>query len=248
MTENGYTAAEMMAVAAARRLDGRHGLLRRHRPAQPGRQPRPGDARPGLRARSTRAGRSAPSPSHLPLSIGDGELAETADAVVSVPEIFGYWLQGGRIDVGFLSAAQIDRFGNLNSTVIGDYERPKVRLPGGGGAPEIAASCRETLVMLEHTPRAFVERLDFVTTVGYGDGPGARERYGLTGRGVTAVITDLGVLEPDPATCELTLTALHPGVTVDRVREATGWPLRVAERVEVGAAPSDRGARGAARR
>ena len=105
-------------------------------------------------------------PRHLPLSIGDGELAETADAVVSVPEIFGYWLQGGRIDVGFLGAAQIDRYGNLNSTVIGDYERPKVRLPGGGGAPEIAASCRETLVMLRHTPRAFVERLDFVTTVG----------------------------------------------------------------------------------
>ena len=158
--------------------------------------------------------------------------------MVSVPEIFGYWLQGGRIDVGFLSAAQIDRFGNLNSTVIGDYEHPKVRLPGGGGAPEIAASCRETLVMLEHTPRAFVDRLDFVTTVGYGDGPGARERYGLTGRGVTAVITDLGVLEPDPATFELTLTALHPGVTVDRVREATGWQLRVAGELRTSEPPT----------
>ena len=111
-----------------------------------------------------------------------------------------------------------------------------MRLPGGGGAPEIAASCRETLVMLEHTPRAFVERLDFVTTVGYGDGPGARERYGLRGRGVTAVITDLCILEPDAATCELTLTALHPGVSAEDVRGATGWPLRVAERVEVGAA------------
>jgi glutaconate CoA-transferase, subunit B len=239
VTENGYTAAEMMAVAAARRLkDGTVCFVGIGLPS-----------RAANLARATHAprcvliyesGTIGAKPHHLPLSIGDGELAETADAVVSVPEIFGYWLQGGRIDVGFLSAAQIDRFGNLNSTVIGEYEHPKVRLPGGGGAPEIAASCKETLVMLQHTPRAFVERLDFVTTVGYGDGPGARERYGLTGRGVAAVITDLGVLEPDPATFELTLTALHPGVTVDRVRQATGWPLRVAERVEVGAAPSDR--------
>ena len=112
-----------------------------------------------------------------------------------------------------------------------------MRLPGGG-APEIAASCRETLVMLLHTPRAFVHELDFVTTVGYGDGPGGRERNGMTGKGVTAVITDLCVLEPDPATCELTLTSLHPGVTAEQVREATGWPLRVAERVAVGAPPT----------
>jgi glutaconate CoA-transferase, subunit B len=235
---NGYTAAEMMAVAAARRLeDGTVCFVGIGLPS-----------RAANLARATHAprcvliyesGTIGAKPRHLPLSIGDGELAETADAVVSVPEIFGYWLQGGRIDVGFLSAAQIDRFGNLNSTVIGEYEHPKVRLPGGGGAPEIAASCRETLVMLEHTPRAFVDRLDFVTTVGYGDGPGARERYGLTGRGVTAVITDLGVLEPDPATCELTLTMLHPGVTTERVREATGWPLRAAEQVETGVPPSD---------
>ncbi|HEY7257927.1 MAG TPA: CoA-transferase [Gaiellales bacterium] len=239
MSENGYTAAEMMAVAAARRLqDGTVCFVGIGLPS-----------RAANLARATHAprcvliyesGTIGAKPRHLPLSIGDGELAETADAVVSVPEIFGYWLQGGRIDVGFLSAAQIDRYGNLNSTVIGDYEHPKVRLPGGGGAPEIAASCRETLVMLEHTPRAFVERLDFVTTVGYGDGPGARERYGLTGRGVTAVITDLGVLEPDPGTCELRLTLLHPGVTEDRVREATGWPLRVAEELETGTPPSAR--------
>ncbi len=238
MSENGYTAAEMMAVAAARRLD--DGTVCFVGIGLP--------SRAANLARATHAprcvliyesGTIGAKPRHLPLSIGDGELAETADAVVSVPEIFGYWLQGGRIDVGFLSAAQIDRFGNLNSTVIGDYEHPKVRLPGGGGAPEIAASCRETLVMLEHTPRAFVERLDFVTTVGYGDGPGARGRYGLTGRGVTAVITDLCVLEPDPATCELTLTLLHPGTTVERVKEQTGWPLRIAERVETGVPPTE---------
>jgi glutaconate CoA-transferase, subunit B len=238
VSENGHTAAEMMAVAAARRLaDGTVCFVGIGLPS-----------RAANLARATHApkcvliyesGTIGAKPAHLPLSIGDGELAETADAVVSVPEIFGYWLQGGRIDVGFLSAAQIDRFGNLNSTVIGDYEHPKVRLPGGGGAPEIAASCRETLVMLQHSPRAFVERLDFVTTVGYGDGPGARARYGLTGRGVAAVITDLGELEPDPETCELRLTLLHPGVTVDQVREQTGWPLKVADPVEVGKAPTE---------
>src|SRR6185437_11013443 len=114
-------------------------------------------------------------PLNLPLSIGDGELAETADTVVSVPEMFAYWLQGGRIDVGFLGAAQIDRHGNLNSTVIGEYDHPKVRLPGGGGAPEIARSSRETLVILKQSPRTFVERLDFRTSVGFGDGPGTRE-------------------------------------------------------------------------
>jgi glutaconate CoA-transferase, subunit B len=239
VSENGYPAAEMLAVAAARRLeDGTVCFVGIGLPSRAANLARATHA-PGC-VLIYESGTIGAKPSHLPLSIGDGELAETADAVVSVPEIFGYWLQGGRIDVGFLSAAQIDRFGNLNSTVIGDYEHPRVRLPGGGGAPEIAASCRETLVMLEHTPRAFVDRLDFVTTVGYGDGPGARKRYGLTGRGVTAVITDLGVLEPDPTTFELTLTALHPGVTVDRVREATGWPLRVAEQVDVDAAPSDR--------
>src|SRR5881409_1930138 len=131
-------------------------------------------------------------PRVLPLSIGDGELAETADAVVSVPEIFSYWLQAGRIDVGFLGAAQVDRHGNLNSTVIGDYEHPRVRLPGAGGAPEIAASCRDTLVMLRQTPRAFVERLDFRSTVGHGDGASTRDELGFSGGGVTAVVTDLG--------------------------------------------------------
>jgi glutaconate CoA-transferase subunit B len=178
-------------------------------------------------------------PLHLPLSIGDGELAETADAVVSVPEIFGYWLQGGRIDVGFLGAAQIDRYANLNSSVIGSYGSPKVRLPGAGGAPEIASLCRETYVMLRQTPRAFVEQLDFRTTVGFGDGPGSRQALGMPGGGVTVVVTDLGILEPDAVTCELTLTSLHPGRDADEVRAATGWSLRVAEDVAVGEPPSD---------
>jgi len=152
-------------------------------------------------------------PHRLPLSIGDGELAETADTVVSVPEMFGYWLQGGRIDVGFLGAAQIDRHGNLNSTVIGDYATPKVRLPGAGGAPEIATSVREVFVMLRQSTRAFVEQLDFRSSVG---------------TRVSVVVTDLGLLHPGPDS-ELTLTHLHPGVSADQAREATGWPLRVAD-------------------
>ena len=163
-------------------------------------------------------------PAELPLSIGDGELAETADAVVSVPEMFAYWLQGGHIDVGFLSAAQIDRWGNLNSTVIGDYASPKVRLPGGGGAPEIATSAQKVFVMLRQTSRAFVERLDFLTSSG--------ERVAL-------VVTDLGILEPDPESRELTLTFTHPGVEVEQVHEATGWELRVADHLGETAPPAE---------
>lgn len=174
-------------------------------------------------------------PDVLPLSIGDGELADTADTVVSVPEIFTYWLQAGRVDVGFLSAAQIDRFGNLNSTVIGTYDNPKVRLPGAGGAPEIASSAGEVIVMLRQNTRTFVDDVDFVTSVGFGrDGQG---RSGHRGKGPTVVITDLGVLRP--VNNELTLTAVHPGVDVEQVREATGWQLKVADRVEVTDAPTE---------
>jgi glutaconate CoA-transferase subunit B len=178
-------------------------------------------------------------PGSLPLSIGDGILAETADAVVSVPEIFNYWLQPGRIDIGFLGAAQIDRFANINTTVIGaDYAEPKVRLPGAGGAPEIAASCREVIVVVRQSRRSFVDRVDFVTSVGFGDGPGYRERRGLTGAGPQKVITDLGILEPDPASCELTLTGIYPGVTVPDVRARTGWELAVSDSLEELAPPT----------
>ena len=178
-------------------------------------------------------------PGQLPLSIGDGILAETADAVISVPEIFNYWLQPGRIDVGFLGAAQIDKFGNINTTAIGgDYRNPKVRLPGAGGAPEIAASCREVIVVVRQSARSFVERVDFVTSVGYGSGPGDRQRLGLTGAGPQKIITDLGVLEPDPQTLEFTLTGLYPGITVAEVREKTGWDLATAAEPEIIAVPS----------
>ncbi len=162
-------------------------------------------------------------PDTLPLSIGDGELAETADAVVSVPEIFNYWLQGGRIDVGFLGAAQVDRQGNLNSTVIGDYDEPKVRLPGGGGAPEIAAMVREVIVIIRQSERSFVEHVDF--------------RSSVPATGEMVVITDLGVLRREQD--ELTLTRVHPGVTVEEARGATGWDLRVAGDVEETEPPSD---------
>jgi glutaconate CoA-transferase subunit B len=185
------------------------------------------------------AGPIGAKPTSLPLSIGDGELAATADTVVSTPEIFRYWLQGGRIDVGFLGAAQIDRFANINTTVIGDYRQPKVRLPGAGGAPEIAAQAREVLIILDQSTRSFVDRLDFVTSAGFLDGGDARARAGLRGAGPRAVVTDLGVLRPDPVTKELVLVALHPGVTVERAVASTGWPLRVAPDLEVTPPPTD---------
>jgi glutaconate CoA-transferase subunit B len=178
-------------------------------------------------------------PFHIPLSIGDGELAATADVVVSVPEMFNYWIGPGRIEVAFLGAAQVDRYANLNSTVIGDYEHPKARLPGAGGAPEIAANCGEVIVIAPHSTRTFVERLDFLTTVGHGDGPGSRERLGFRGGGPTAVITDLGVLEPDSETKQLVLTQVHPGVSVEQVRAATGWDLRVDDELLVTEPPTD---------
>jgi glutaconate CoA-transferase, subunit B len=170
-------------------------------------------------------------PLRLPLSIGDGELAETADAVVSVPEIFAYWLQAGRIDVGFLGGAQLDKFGNINSTVIGSYEHPKTRLPGAGGAPEIAASAGAVMVIMRQSKRAFVEKCDFRSSMGFGDGPGHREALGLRGSGVRWVITDLGVMEPDATTCELTVHALHPGITREQITDATGWTVAFADRV-----------------
>src|SRR6478609_6334322 len=214
-----YTKDEMMTVEAARRLaDGDVCFV--------------GIGLPSLAANLARhthaprcvliyeSGTIGAKPTVPPLSIGDGELAETADTVVSVPEIFAYWLQGGRIDVGFLGAAQIDRHGNLNSTVIGDYDHPKVRLPGGGGAPEIATGVRDVFVMLRQTKRAFVEQLDFTTSIG--------DR-------VRVVVTDLGILEPRDG--ELTLVAVHPGV--GDVQASTGWDLRIAPDVRVTEPPSD---------
>ena len=178
-------------------------------------------------------------PTILPLSIGDGELCSTALTTVSVPEFFRYWLQSGRITVGFLGAAQIDRFANLNTTVVGKYESPGVRLPGAGGAPEMAAHCQRIFVVMPQSRRAFVERLDFLTTRGHGDGGDHRRRLGITTAGPVKDITDVCVMEPDPETRELTVTRMHPGVTRDHVQAATGWPIRFASEVRETAAPSE---------
>jgi glutaconate CoA-transferase, subunit B len=227
-----YTADEMMTVTAARVLRDRMtcfvgiGL-----PSEAANLARYTHA-PNL-VLIYESGTIGTKPDALPLSIGDGILAQTADSVVSVPEIFNYWLQPGRIDVGFLGAGQLDRFGNINTTVIGgDYENPKVRLPGAGGAPEIAAACREVIVVLRQSPRTFVDRVDFITSVGFGDGPDARARLGLTGAGPQRVITDLGVLRPDPATCELVLTGIYPGGSVAEIKSRTGWDLQVSADLE----------------
>lgn len=237
-TETGeWTFDEMMTLAAARALAGHAScFVGIGLPSTAANVARRVHA-PGL-SLIYESGTLGTKPASLPLSIGDGILADTADSVVSVPEIFNYWLQPGRIDVGFLGAAQMDRFGNINTTVIGDdYRHPKVRLPGAGGAPEIAASCGEVIVIARQTTRAFVEQVDFVTSVGHGDGAGARQRLGLRGAGPVLVITDHGVLEPDPETRELTLTAVHPGVTVDQARRACGWGLAVADAVGTTEAP-----------
>lgn len=170
-------------------------------------------------------------PQVLPLSIGDGELCETALTTVSVPEMFRYWLQGGRISVGFLGGAQIDRFANLNTTVVGPYAHPKVRLPGGGGAPEIATQCGQIFITMTQNPRSFVSKLDFVTSLGHGEGGNHRERLGIGTKGPAKLITDLCVMEPDPDTREMTVVSMHSGATREKLREATGWPLRFAATV-----------------
>lgn len=236
MPEPAYAPAEIMTVAAARKLTSGTVCF-------------VGIGLPSAAANLARlthapdvvliyeSGTIGAKPDVLPLSIGDGELAETADAVVSVPEIFRYWLQAGRVDLGFLGAAQIDRFGNLNTTVIGGtYDSPRVRLPGAGGAPEIATAAKEVAVILKHSKRTFVEKLDFVTTSGYSGDTGSNGSGWK--RGPTTVITDLGILASHPVTRELVLVAVHPGVSVADVQAATGWALEVAPEVQTAAPPT----------
>jgi len=164
-------------------------------------------------------------PSVLPLSIGDGELCETALTTVPVPELFQYWLQGGRITVGFLGGAQVDRYGNLNSTVIGEYGRPKIRLPGSGGATEIATACQRIYIIMPHSARTFVQKLDFLTSLGHGPSGRERRALGLRTEGPTLIITDLCMMQPNPETNEFEIATLHPGVTSERIRQNTGWPV-----------------------
>lgn len=169
------------------------------------------------------------APEVLPLSIGDGELAATATSVVPLPEIFSHYLAGGRIDVGFLGAAQIDRYGNLNSTVIGPYDAPKTRLPGAGGAPEIAAHAKEILIVMRMSKRGFVDSLAFRTSSGHLAGNGERKAKAYPGHGPQALVTDFGILRPDAETDELVLTELFEGVSAADAVAACGWPLKVAD-------------------
>lgn len=220
-----YTASEMMTIAAARALTNDDICF-------------VGIGLPSVAcnlARLTHApnltlvyesGTLETKPKVLPLSIGDGELCETALTTVPVPEMFQYWLQGGRITVGFLGGAQVDRFGNLNSTVVGDYSRPKVRLPGSGGATEIATACGRTFIVMPQTPRAFVETLDFLTSLGHGRTGRERAALGLPTQGPTLLVTDLCTMRPDPVTNEFEVVTIHAGVTRDKIAESTGWPVQ----------------------
>ena len=183
------------------------------------------------------SGTLATRPDVLPLSIGDGELCATALTTVAVPEIFRYWLQGGRITVGFLGGAQIDRFGNLNTTVIGKYASPKVRLPGAGGAPEIASSCGQVYIVMRHGLRSFVKDLDFLTSLGHGRTGTERQSLGIKTKGPALLVTDLCIMAPDSSTREFVVISLHPGVTRDQVSANTGWDLKFAETVTETSAP-----------
>jgi glutaconate CoA-transferase subunit B len=237
-TATTFTSDEMMAVAAARELtNGTVCFVGIGLPSTAANL-----------ARSTHApdtvliyesGCIGAKPDRIPPSIGDGVLSRSADAVVAVPEIFAYWLQAGRIDVGFLGAAQVDRWGNINTTVVGDYAAPKVRLPGAGGAPEIATSCKRVIITLRHNARALVERVEFITSLGHGDGSGVRQRLGLPGAGPQAIITDMGILRFDNALQEFVLTEVHPGHQVQDVVSATGWALKVSPDVRATAAPRE---------
>jgi glutaconate CoA-transferase subunit B len=234
-----YTTSEMMTVAAARRLrDGAVCFVGIGLPSTAANLARLSHAPHAVLIYES--GTIGAKPSVLPLSIGDGELATSADTVVSTPEVFRYYLQGGRIDVGFLGAAQIDRFANINTTVIGSYRKPKTRLPGAGGAPEIAALAGEVLIIMPQSARSFVKQLDFVTSVGFLDGGDARARAGLPGNGPVAVITDLCIFEPDPVTRELTVVSIHPGVERATLEAATGWPVRYFSRVSTTDLPNTR--------
>lgn len=179
-------------------------------------------------------------PDVLPLSIGDGELCETALTTVSVPEMFRYWLQGGRVTIGFLGAAQLDRFGNINTTVIGDYANPKTRLPGGGGAPEIASSSGEVYITMKQSHRGMVEKIDFYTSFGHGDGGDHRRRLGIDTKGPTLLMTDLAIWQPDAETKEFMVTSLHPGVTRKMIEDTCGWKARFADKVEETPPPTER--------
>ena len=179
------------------------------------------------------------APNILPLSIGDGELCETALTTVSVPEMFRYWLQGGRITIGFLGAAQLDKFGNINTTVIGDYSGPKTRLPGGGGAPEIASSAKQVYITMKQSLRGMVKKIDFFTSFGHGLGGNERKLRNINTEGPSLLITDLAIWKPDPISKEFTVQSLHTGVTKVMVQGTCGWKVKYSDNIEVTEPPTE---------
>lgn len=232
-----YTPSEMMIVASARALAGKKVVF-------------VGVGLPNIACNLARrtvapelelvyeSGVFGARPARLPLSIGDPTLVSGATQACSMADLFGCFLQGGRIEVAFLGAAQIDRFGNINTTVIGPYARPKVRLPGSGGACEIAIHAQEIFVIVRLKKRAFVEQVDFCTSAGHGTGgPGRRAALGMPGRGPQLVVTDLAVFRFDD-TGEMTLASVHPGVTLDQVRAEVSWPLKLAPDMQTTEPPS----------
>jgi glutaconate CoA-transferase subunit B len=226
MTELTYSSAELMIINAARLLrDGDVVFV--------------GVGQPNLACNLAKrthapnlvmiyeAGVIGAEPARLPLSIGDPTLVSGALSVVSMYDIFANYLQRGNVDVGFMGGAQIDKYGNINATVIGDYAHPKVRLPGSGGSQEIAAWANRCYIMTPHQKRRFPEKVDFMTSAGFLGGRAERESTGVRGSGMLAVVTDIGVLEPDESG-EMVLTALHPGKTAEQAKGNTGWDLKVA--------------------
>jgi glutaconate CoA-transferase subunit B len=238
MTDLPFTATEMMTIAAARALSDEDVCF-------------VGIGAPSAAcnvARLTHApditliyesGTIGAAPDVLPLSIGDGELCETAVCTVSVPEMFRYWLQGGRITVGFLGAAQLDPFGNINTTVIGSYDKPKVRLPGGGGAPEIATSCGKIFITMKQSKRGMVKAIDFYTSFGHGEGGDHRKRLGITTEGPALLVTDLAVWKPDPATKAFTVVSIHPGATRQQIQDTCCWNVHYTADVIETPAPTE---------
>lgn len=170
-------------------------------------------------------------PNVLPLSIGDGELCQTALSTVSVPEMFRYWLMGGRITTGFLGAAQIDKFGNINTTVIGEYHKPKIRLPGGGGAPEIATEAKQIFIIMKQSKRGMVKKIDFVTSFGHGKGNDDRQKNEIKTKGPNLLITDLAVWKPNPKTKEFIVTHIHPGVTKKQIQDTCEWKVKYHKKI-----------------
>lgn len=238
MSGEAYAPTEMMIIAAARALAGVRAVF-------------VGVGMPNVACNLARltvapqleliyeSGVYGARPARLPLSIGDPTLVTGATSVVSMADLFGLFLQGGHIDVAFLGGAQVDRFGNLNTTVIGSYEHPKVRLPGSGGAVEIAINARRIFHLLRLSRRSFVEQLDFVTSPGHSPGEGEREKLGLRGRGPELVVTDMALFDFGNLDREMQLISLHAGVTLDQVRGEVGWDLRISADIAQTAAPTD---------